>query len=65
MSIAQSKYGGCRPSLSPSTHGEREEAGPIWPAEGEGRLLAPHKLPPLTLTLSPYRTGRGNEAIRR
>ncbi len=58
--------------LSPAPSGERAEAGAVWPAEGEGRLLAPNQLPPLThfvlapltLTLSPYRTGRGDAEAR-
>ena len=46
--------------LSPSAYGERAEAGAVWPAEGEGQPLAPNPLLPLTLTLSPHRTGRGD-----
>ncbi len=48
--------------LSPPPYGERAEAGPSWPAEGEGRTQPPNPLPPLTLTLSPQRAGRGDES---
>jgi hypothetical protein len=41
----------------PRFDGERAEAGPSWPAEGEGRPLAPNPLPTLTLTLSPLKCG--------
>jgi penicillin-binding protein 1C len=59
---------------SPRFDGERAEAGPdasgfapsTVPAEGEGRLLAPNLLPPLTLTLSPQVGGeRGRPRFAR
>ncbi len=49
--------------LSPSAYGERAEAGAAWPAEGEGQPLVPNPLLPLTLTLSPCRTGRGDTRL--